>query len=88
MKMTERSFEVLHGCILPRGMKAVAGHLGLSQALLYKWCLSPQQSGTLNPLDRISELVRFLQDPSGNCDWSGGGPVGLSLLPVRCHQGG
>ena len=43
-------------------MKEVATHLGLSSALLYKWCL-PLPSGAANPLDRISGLVRFLNDP-------------------------
>ena len=60
--MKQPSDEVLHECILPKGMKAVAGHLGLSQALLHKWCLPPGQSGALNPLDRIGSLVRLLQD--------------------------
>lgn len=61
--MKKQSHEVLHECVLAKGVKEVAQHLGLSSALLYKWCLPPDASGALNPLDRIGELVRYLNDP-------------------------
>lgn len=58
-----RSNEVLRQAAEVVGVKALAGVLRLSPALIYKWCQEadpgdPDLSGTRNPLDRIREIVR------------------------------
>ncbi len=58
-----RSHEVLRNAADRIGVKSLAAELRLSPALIYKWCEqsdtdSPDASGTRNPLDRLSEIVR------------------------------
>lgn len=48
-------------------MKALAGRLNLSTALIYKWCQEspredPAGSGARNPLDRIREIYEATED--------------------------
>ncbi len=57
------SYEVLREAAEDIGVKALAGQLRLSPALVYKWCQEskhddPDSSGARNPLDRLSEIVR------------------------------
>lgn len=57
-----RSNEVLREAAEVVGVKALAGELRLSPALIYKWCQEadpndPEASGTRNPLDRLREIV-------------------------------
>src|SRR6185295_11089819 len=50
------------------GVKAVAGALKVSPALVYKWCeppaddADPEQSGAKNPLDRVREMYLLTKD--------------------------
>jgi regulatory protein CII len=57
------SHEVLREAAEKIGVKALAAHLRLSPALVYKWCEEaeaddPDASGTLNPLDRLRDIVK------------------------------
>jgi hypothetical protein len=57
------SHEVLRRAIEPIGVKALAGRLRLSPAMVYKWCQEsaqddPDASGARNPLDRLAEVFR------------------------------
>ena len=58
------SHEVLREASEKVGVKALAAHLRLSPALVYKWCVAsdaddPDASGTRNPLDRLRDLVQY-----------------------------
>ncbi len=58
------SHEVLREASEKVGVKALAAHLRLSPALVYKWCEAsdvddPDASGTRNPLDRLRDLVQY-----------------------------
>lgn len=58
------SWEVLREAADKVGVKALAGRLRVSPALVYKWCVEadpndPDTSGALNPLDRLREIVQF-----------------------------
>jgi len=58
------SHEILRAAADTVGVKALAGHLRLSPALVYKWCEpwdpnDPDASGALNPLDRTREILQF-----------------------------
>lgn len=69
------SHEVLKEAIDGVGAKAAAAKLGLSQAMVYKWCADPGGSGTPNPLDRIAALVELTGDPGAVawlCEAAGG----------------
>jgi hypothetical protein len=62
------SWDVLREATEQVGVKAVAVKLGLSTALLYKWCQEPpshdpQASGALNPLDRVKVIYETTRDP-------------------------
>ena len=66
--LTVKSWVVLREAIEEVGVKAVAAKLGLSSALIYKWCQEPTQddpgsSGARNPLDRIHLLYELTKDP-------------------------
>ncbi len=55
------SWELLRDATEQAGVKAVAARLGLSTALVYKWCQEPpthdpDASGARNPLDRLKML--------------------------------
>jgi hypothetical protein len=57
------SHEILRQATERIGVKALAGALRVSPALVYKWCEpadsnDPDTSGARNPLDRLSIIVR------------------------------
>jgi transposase-like protein len=57
-----QSCEVLRKAIHGKGVKEVAGELGVSTSLVYKWCQekdSESASGAENPLDRILKIVEI-----------------------------
>ena len=63
------SHEVIKEAINKTGIKAVAPKIGLSKALLYKWCQDPSNSasykpasGAANPLDRIKKIYELTQN--------------------------
>ena len=63
-----QSYEVIKRAADVIGVKALAGALRLSPALIYKWCQQsdpndPDTSGARNPLDRLSDIVRETGDP-------------------------
>ncbi len=63
-----KSFEVIRQAVDEPGVKAVAGALKVSPALVYKWCeppaeaVDPEQSGAKNPLDRVREMYMLTKD--------------------------
>lgn len=64
----KKSYEVLKKAVEAKGAKSIASDLGLSSALVYKWCQEPKQSvsdtessGAANPLDRIQKLCMSTQ---------------------------
>ena len=62
-----KSCEVLKTAADTIGVKALAGKLNLSPALVYKWCQEsnkedPDSSGARNPLDRLAEIVQATGD--------------------------
>lgn len=63
-----KSWEVLRDAADTIGVKALAGKLGLSSALIYKWCQEPAKedtgsSGARNPLDRLLAIYIATRDP-------------------------
>lgn len=58
----QASHEIMRAAIDRAGVKAVSAELGLSPAMVYKWCAAPDASGTPNPLDRIRVLVELGRD--------------------------
>jgi hypothetical protein len=72
---SQPSHEVLKAAVDKAGVKAVAARLGLSSAMVYKWCAEPGGSGTPNPLDRLADLIDLAKDPAPAvwlCEKSGG----------------
>ena len=66
------SHEVLRSAAEGIGVKALAGRLRLSPALIYKWCQEsnpddPDSSGARNPLDRMREIVLATGDKQVVC---------------------
>lgn len=64
-----QSYEALRRSIDPVGVKAVAHRLGVSAALVYKWCQppeseEPQSGGARNPLDRLQLILKISPDRS------------------------
>ena len=66
----EPSHQILKQAIDRVGAKQVAARLGVSQALVYKWCQSREDfspngvsSGAANPLDRLQKIYEITQDP-------------------------
>ncbi|HEY8667532.1 MAG TPA: phage regulatory CII family protein [Tepidisphaeraceae bacterium] len=63
-----KSFDVIRQAVEEPGVKAVAGALKVSPALVYKWCEppaekeDPDQSGAKNPLDRVREMYLLTKD--------------------------
>ena len=59
------SHEVLRNVFEKASPKQIAGELGLSLSLVYKWAEPNQESGSgaANPLDRISALIQATKDP-------------------------
>lgn len=61
------SHEVLKNVIDKAGAKAVASGMGVSPALVYKWCEpdeAPDDSGARNPLDRVLQICDITHDVS------------------------
>ncbi|MDB5326778.1 MAG: hypothetical protein JWM57_2347 [Phycisphaerales bacterium] len=75
-----KSYEVIRQAVDGPGVKSVAAGMKVSAALVYKWCepaadeSDPEQSGTKNPLDRLSELVSQTKD--------------IRLVRWACNQAG
>jgi hypothetical protein len=63
-----KSYDVIRQAVEEPGVKAVAGALKVSPALVYKWCEppaeadDPDQSGAKNPLDRVREMYLLTRD--------------------------
>ena len=59
------SHEVFKQLLKRVSAKQVAGELGLSLSLVYKWAEPPQEgSGAVNPLDRIEAIMKLTRDPA------------------------
>ncbi len=75
-----KSWEILREAADRIGVKALAGRLNLSTALVYKWCQEPAKddpsgSGARNPLDRLKEIADATEDPrviNWLCNGAGG----------------
>ncbi len=68
-----KSWEVLKKASDGIGVKALAGALRLSPALVYKWCQEssredPDASGARNPLDRVAAIMKATAD-TGVINW-------------------
>jgi len=60
-----QSHELLREVLQKTSAKQVAADLGLSLSMIYKWA-EPDEgdgSGTVNPLDRIEQMMRSTNDP-------------------------
>jgi hypothetical protein len=63
-----KSYEIIRHAVDDLGVKAVAGGLKVSAALVYKWCeppaehADPEASGAKNPLDRVREMFLLTKD--------------------------
>ncbi len=62
------SWDLLREATDTVGVKQVAAKLGVSAALVYKWCQEPRSqdadaSGAPNPLDRVKTLYEVTRDP-------------------------
>lgn len=75
-----KSFDVIRQAVDEPGVKAIAGALKVSPALVYKWCeapaatIDPDQSGARNPLDRVRDLYMLTKD--------------IRLIRWLCNQAG
>jgi len=74
-----QSHEILREAIDKIGVKAVAGELRLSPALVYKWCEpaeadDPDASGARNPLDRLRDIIHLTEH--------------VPLVNWLCHEAG
>lgn len=63
-----KSWEVLREAVDKVGAKMLASKLGVSTALVYKWCQEsplddPDASGARNPLDRLKDIFEITRDP-------------------------
>jgi hypothetical protein len=59
------SYEVLRDAVGGVGVKSVAVDMGLSSAMVYRWCEDSKPddaSGAKNPLDRLSMIYELTQD--------------------------
>jgi hypothetical protein len=57
------SHEILREVFQKTSPKHLAGELGLSLSMVYKWAEPPEQkSGAVNPLDRVAMLLRCSGD--------------------------
>jgi len=56
-----KSHELIAKLLRDRNAKELAAHLGLSNSTIYKWAEPSVEggSGTLNPLDRVSQLIQW-----------------------------
>ena len=55
-----QSHEVLKNAMEKVGVKSVASSLGVSAALVYKWC---EPDAAANPLDRLKQIYDLTHDP-------------------------
>lgn len=66
----EKSYKVLKEAVDKVGAKKVASELGVSTALVYKWCQKPaddrdfEASGANNPIDRLEKIYKLTKDQS------------------------
>ena len=73
-----QSHELLKEVLKKTSAKQIAGEMGLSLSLIYKWAEPPSDetgSGANNPLDRIEQLLRITGDariPQWVCELGGG----------------
>lgn len=60
-----KSHELLREVFQEVGPKVVSDQMGLSLSMIYKWAqpTGDNGSGTINPLDRIEELLQCTRDP-------------------------
>jgi hypothetical protein len=62
------SHEILRDAFEKTSPKEIASELGISLSLVYKWSQPPEEegqgSGSRNPLDRTTELMRLTKDTS------------------------
>lgn len=60
------SHEILRDAFEKTSPKEIASELGISLSLVYKWSQPPEEegqgSGSKNPLDRTTELIRLTRD--------------------------
>lgn len=87
-----KSYEVIRQAVDEPGVKAVAGALKVSPALVYKWCEpppaqeDPDQSGARNPLDRVRDIYLLTKDirlVRWMCNEAGGFFVANPVLDLR-----
>ncbi len=86
-----KSCEVLKTAADTIGVKALAGKLNLSPALVYKWCQEsnkedPDSSGARNPLDRLAEIVQATGDERV-VNWLCHEAGGFFVHNPRAHDG-
>ena len=72
------SHEILRDAFEKTSPKEIASELGISLSLVYKWSQPPEEegqgSGSKNPLDRTTELMRLTRD--------------IRIVQWLCHQSG
>jgi len=72
------SHEILRDAFEKTSPKEIASELGISLSLVYKWSQPPEEdgqgSGSKNPLDRTTELIRLTRD--------------IRIIQWLCHQSG
>lgn len=72
------SHEILRDAFEKTSPKEIASELGISLSLVYKWSQPPEEegqgSGSRNPLDRTTELMRLTRD--------------IRIVQWLCHQAG
>lgn len=72
------SHEILRDAFEKTSPKEIASQLGISLSLVYKWSQPPEEegqgSGSRNPLDRTTELIRLTRD--------------IRIIQWLCHQCG
>jgi len=58
------SYEIFKEAFKNSSPKAIAGELGVSLSLVYKWAQEQSESGSgsRNPLDRILEIIRLTEE--------------------------
>ena len=71
------SHQIIKNACDKHGAKNIAGHLGVSLSLVYKWAQprTDSGSGSRNPLDRVIELINSTRDPriiEWICEQAGG----------------
>lgn len=94
-----QSHELLKEVLKKTSAKQIAGDMGLSLSLIYKWAEPPADatgSGASNPLDRIEQILRITGDvriAQWVCERAGGffitnpqnKPHDINLIPATNH---